>query len=311
MKQLKKLLLLLGVILSYILFVGIFFTNKVMYIRKKTNEEILEREKLLGHYKEEIYVKLPKKELTIPSPLGYNIYGEIIDVPSSHRYMIFSHGVTQNTLNSIKYMNIFLERGWNVVLYDHRRHGKSGGKTTSYGFYEKHDLKAVVDWVREQASEDAVIGIHGESMGAATLLMYAGALEDGADFYIADCPFSDLEEQLTFRLRADYKIPKMLIMPIANTFLRLRDKYSMRDVSPINVIENIENPILFIHSEPDDFIPMMMTQQLFEKKKGKKQLYLAKNGMHAMSYSENRAEYEKAVDEFLEEIGYGHEKNLS
>ncbi len=282
-----------------------------MYIRKKTNEEILEREMMLGHYKEDVYMKLPKKELTIPSPFGYNIYGEIIDVQGSNRYMIFSHGVTQNTLNSIKYMNIFLERGWNVVLYDHRRHGKSGGKTTSYGFYEKHDLKAVVDWVREQASKDAVIGIHGESMGAATLLMYAGGLEDGADFYIADCPFSDLEEQLTYRLRADYKIPKQLIMPIANTFLRLRDKYSMRDVSPINVIENIENPVLFIHSEPDDFIPMMMTQQLFEKKKGKKQLYLAKNGMHAMSYSENREEYEKAVDEFLEEIGHGKEEILS
>jgi dipeptidyl aminopeptidase/acylaminoacyl peptidase len=304
-KQFKPLFIFLGIILSYILFVGIFFTNKVMYIRKKTNEEILERETKLGHYKEDMYRKLSKKELTIPSPLGYNIYGELIDVPSSNRYMIFSHGVTQNTLNSIKYMNIFLERGWNIVLYDHRRHGKSGGKTTSYGFYEKQDLKAVVDWVREQATDEAVIGIHGESMGAATLLMYAGGLEDGADFYIADCPFSDLEEQLSYRLKSDFKIPKQLIMPIANTFLRLRDKYSISDVSPINVIENIDNPVLFIHSEPDDFIPIMMTQQLFEKKKGKKQLYVAKNGSHAMSYSDNREEYKKAIDEFLEEIGYG------
>ncbi|MFE7064272.1 alpha/beta hydrolase [Sutcliffiella sp. NPDC057660] len=310
MNQFKRLLIVLGIILSYVLFVGIFFTNKVMYIRKKTNEEILEREMRLGHYKEEVLSTLPKKELTIPSPLGYNIYGELYDVPHSKRYMIFSHGVTQNTLNSIKYMNIFLERGWNVVLYDHRRHGKSGGKTTSFGFYEKHDLKAVVDWVRDQAPADAVIGVHGESMGAATLLMYAGGLEDGADFYIADCPFSDLEEQLSYRLKADFRIPKHLVMPIANTFLRLRDKYSIRDVSPINVIENIDNPVLFIHSEPDDFIPIMMTQQLFEKKKDKKKLYVAKNGSHAMSYSENREEYEKAIDEFLEEIGYGNQQNF-
>ncbi|WP_399201832.1 alpha/beta hydrolase [Sutcliffiella deserti] len=305
MKQLKNLLIILGLILTYVLFVGIYFTNKVMYIRKKTNEEILDREMKLGHYKEEAYRKLAKKELTIPSPLGYNIYGELFDLPDSNRYMIFSHGVTQNTLNSIKYMNIFMRKGWNVVLYDHRRHGKSGGTTTSYGFYEKHDLKAVVDWVRDQAADDeAIIGVHGESMGAATLLMYAGGLEDGADFYIADCPFSDLEEQLAYRLKADFKIPKQLVMPIASTFLRLRDKYSIRDVSPINVIENIDNPVLFIHSEPDDFIPIMMTQQLFEKKKGKKQLYVAKNGSHAMSYSDNREEYEKAIDEFLEEIGY-------
>ncbi|WP_096153603.1 MULTISPECIES: alpha/beta hydrolase [Bacillus] len=302
--KLKRLFIILGTIISYILIIGLFFTNKVMYIKRKTNEEIIERETTLGHYNEQEYAKLPKKPLTIPSPFGYDIYGELIPVEGSKKYMIFCHGVTQNTLNSIKYMNIFLKRGWNAIIYDHRRHGKSGGKTTSYGFYEKHDLKAVVNRVKEIAGPDSIIGIHGESMGAATLLLYAGDLEDGADFYIADCPFSDLEEQLAYRLQVEFKVPKPLVMPIATSFLRLRDKYSLKDVSPISVIENINNPILFIHSETDDYIPVLMTQQLFEKKKGAKKLYLAKNGLHAMSYSENREEYEKTIEEFLEENNF-------
>lgn len=61
MSQLKRVFIVLGILLSYILFVGIFFTNKVMYIRKKTNEEILEKERLLGHYQEELYEKIQKK----------------------------------------------------------------------------------------------------------------------------------------------------------------------------------------------------------------------------------------------------------
>ncbi|MGY3716367.1 alpha/beta hydrolase [Sutcliffiella cohnii] len=301
----KQVIVLFAILFSYVFIVGLLFSNIVMYIRKKTTEEIIEREKNLGHYKEDEYASLPKKSLSIASPFGYNIYGELIKVNDSNRYMIFCHGVTQNTFNSIKYMNIFLKRGWNAVIYDHRRHGKSGGKTTSYGYYEKHDLKAVVDWVKKRQGQDSIIGIHGESMGASTLLLYAGGMEDGADFYIADCPFSDLEEQLAYRLKVEYKlIPKYAIMPIAKTFLRIRDKYNLKEVSPISVIENIEKPILFIHSEPDDYIPKVMTEQLFEKKKGLKKLYLAPKGQHAMSYSENREEYEKMVDEFLQEIGY-------
>ena len=45
--------------------------------------------------------------------------------------------------------------------------------------------------VKAMIGEDAILGIHGESMGAATMLLYAGTVEDGADFYISDCAFSD------------------------------------------------------------------------------------------------------------------------
>ncbi|MGQ0453143.1 alpha/beta hydrolase, partial [Bacillus sp. SS-TM] len=103
-------------------------------------------------------------------------------------FFIQSIGETVNKINSVKYANLFLKRGYNVLIYDHRRHGKTGGKTTSYGYYEKHDLKSVVDWLKNRFGTNITLGIHGESMGAATLLQYAGLVEDGADFYIADCP---------------------------------------------------------------------------------------------------------------------------
>jgi fermentation-respiration switch protein FrsA (DUF1100 family) len=207
-------------------------------------------------------------------------------------------------MNSIKYMNLFLERGFNAVIYDHRRHGESGGKTTSYGHYEKFDLKAIVDWLKAEKGPGIQVGIHGESMGAATMLLYAGILEDGADFYIADCPFSDFKEQLAYRLKAEMKLPPKLFLPVADLFLRMREKYSIADVSPISVIENIKKPILFIHSEKDDFILPTMSEALYEKKKGPKKLYLAVNGIHAQSFNENKEDYKKVIDEFLEEYVY-------
>ena len=104
--------------------------------------------------------------------------------------------MTENKINSVKYARLFERLGFNSVIYDHRRHGDSGGKTTSFGYYEKIDLKAIVDIIREEIGNDALLGIHGESMGAATTILYAGTFDDKADFHIVDCPFSDFTEQV-------------------------------------------------------------------------------------------------------------------
>ncbi|MDZ5471113.1 alpha/beta hydrolase (plasmid) [Bacillus sp. 31A1R] len=287
---------------SFIFFVatfGLYFTNRLMFLKRKDDLFILNREKEAGRLNPLHYDELPKREVLISSPFGYSLKAIVVEPYRADRYVIICHGVTENKLNSVKYMNLFLERGFNCVIYDHRRHGESGGKTTSYGYYEKYDLKAVVDWLKAEKGSSIQLGIHGESMGAATMILYAGLLEDGADFYIADCPFSDFKEQLAHRIKVELKIPSQLVIPIANIFLRMRDRYSLRDVSPISVIENIKKPILFIHSKKDDFILPSMTEALFERKKGPKKLFMAMNGVHAQSLNENKADYEKMLDEFL------------
>nr|WP_066399395.1 alpha/beta hydrolase [Cytobacillus eiseniae] len=297
-------------LLSFLLFltsIGIYFTNRLMYMRKKEDQFILDREQEAGRLDLMEYEGLPKKEILIPSPFGYNLKTVIINPNNNHRFIIISHGVTENKMNSIKYMQLFLERGFNAVIYDHRRHGESGGKTTSFGHYEKFDLKTIVDWLKEEYGSNIEIGIHGESMGAATMLLYAGMLEDGADFYIADCPFSDFREQLTYQIKRELKLPPKLILPVGDLFLRMRQKYSIKDVSPISVIENIQKPILFIHSQKDDFILPTMSKALYDLKKGPKKLFLAANGVHAQSLNENKDDYEKVIDEFLEEYVDGNE----
>jgi fermentation-respiration switch protein FrsA (DUF1100 family) len=271
-----------------------------MYMKKKDETFILKREKEAGRYKPDEFASLPKREIAISSTFGYTIKALLVEPHRSNRYIIISHGVTETKINSIKYMNLFLDRGFNALIYDHRRHGESGGKTTSYGHYEKFDLKSVVDWLKKEIGPNLKLGIHGESMGAATMLLYAGILEDGADFYIADCPFSDFRDQLAYRLKKEMKIAPRLLLPIADVFLRFRDKYSIRHVSPISVIENIKHPILFIHSQKDDFILPTMSEDLFAQAKAPKMLYLAVNGRHAQSFNENRADYERVIDEFLQ-----------
>ncbi|MDF1507512.1 alpha/beta hydrolase [Robertmurraya sp. DFI.2.37] len=294
----KALRLILSILFAF-LTVGLYFSNRIMYMKKKDDDFIIDREKSAGRLNTTSFEQLPKREILIASNFGYHLKAVVVEPHQTNKYMIFCHGVTENKFNSIKYMNLFLERGFNAVIYDHRRHGESGGKTTSYGYYEKFDLKAIVDWLRLDRGPDLLLGIHGESMGAATMLLYAGMIEDAADFYIADCPFSDFQEQLAYRLKAELKLPAKLLLPVADLFIKMRQKYSLKDVSPISVIDHIKKPILFIHSKEDDFILPTMTEALYEQKQGPKKLFIAENGVHAQSLNENKEDYAKVVDEFL------------
>ncbi|MEC0312148.1 alpha/beta hydrolase [Bacillus subtilis] len=299
----KKILLAIGALVTAVIAIGIVFSNMILFIKKKTDEDIIKRETDNGHDVFESFEQMEKTAFVIPSAYGYNIKGYHVAPHDTPNTIIICHGVTMNVLNSLKYMHLFLDLGWNVLIYDHRRHGQSGGKTTSYGFYEKDDLNKVVSWLKNKTNHRGLIGIHGESMGAVTALLYAGAhCSDGADFYIADCPFACFDEQLAYRLRAEYRLPSWPLLPIADFFLKLRGGYRAREVSPLAVIDKIEKPVLFIHSKDDDYIPVSSTERLYEKKRGPKALYIAENGEHAMSYTKNRDTYRKTVQEFLDNM---------
>lgn len=279
--------------------VGLYLSDKIMYNKKSPEEKIIEEETKTGQFfTMHDFESWAKESFALQSPFGYRIHGYYIPA-NSRKFMIFCHGVTVSLLTSIKYAKLFLRRGFNVILFDERRHGRTGGKTTSYGYYEKDDLAAVVHWVHQRFGQDILLGIHGESMGAATLLQYAGLVEDVADFYIADCPFSDFNAELRHILKTDYHLPEWPILPVTRLFIRLRDGYRLSHVSPLLGIANIEHPILFIHSKNDLFIPARMTEELYQAKPDKKQLFIAENGGHACSYSENPDAYEKALDRFL------------
>ena len=278
---------------------GFIFTNLLMYLKKKDDAFILDREITAKRFDEVWFNTVQKTEKWIDSPNGYPIKAIFLEPLETTNFVVICHGVTENKINSVKYARLFERLGFNSVVYDHRRHGDSGGKTTSFGYYEKMDLQAVVNAVHDYAGEEAIIGIHGESMGAATTILYAGTVEDHAHFYISDCAFSDFTDQLLYLMKKETPLRTRYAIKLADVFLRVRDGYSMRLVSPREAVKHIEKPVLFIHSVPDDFILPEMTKELYELKNGPKQLKLFENGPHAQSFNQNPEEYEQTVADFL------------
>lgn len=278
---------------------GFIASSKLMYLKTKDADVILEREVLAKRFDEKWYETVRKEELWIASPNGYPLKAVFLKPLDTDRTVIICHGVTENKINSMRFARLFERLGFNSIVYDHRRHGDSGGKTTSFGYYEKSDLKAIVHAIRERIGEHALLGIHGESMGAATTILYAGTYEDEANFHIVDCPYSDFSEQVLHVLRRETPLRSTMLIRIASLFLKMRDGYTLGVVSPREVVGNITKPVLFIHSLKDNFILPYMTKELYEAKKGDKMLKLFEKGGHAKSFNVNPKEYEKTVKEFL------------
>jgi len=283
---------------------GVVATNRLMYLKVKDPEVIIKRETVAKRFDKTWYEFVRKEELWIHSPNGYLLSAIYLKPLDTECTVIICHGVTENKINSIKYARLFERLGYNSVIYDHRRHGGSGGKTTSFGFYEKTDLQAIVHYIREVIGDNALLGIHGESMGAASTILYAGTYEDEANFYIVDCPFSDFTEQVLHVMRTVTPLRSTKVLRIANLFLKVRDGYTLNLVSPREVIKNVDKPMLFIHSLEDDFILPYMTLEMYEAKQGDKMLKVFDVGEHAKSYNENPKEYEETVVKFLDRFIY-------
>lgn len=285
-------------------FFGFALSNKLMYIKQKDPNFVREREISAKRFDEAWYNQHFKCELNIESPNGYPLRGILFQPLQTNNTIIICHGVTENKINSVRYAKLFERLGYNSVIFDHRRHGDSGGKTTSYGHYEKFDLDAVVKTVKAIIGDQAILGIHGESMGAATMLLYAGTIEDSADFYISDCAFTDFSILLKRLKKTELKYGSIIPIRFADFFIRLRDGYSFKSVTPAEAVKQIKKPVLFIHSIPDMFIPASMSLDLYNNKSGPKKLKLFETGAHAQSFNENMAEYENLIHEFLETFIY-------
>ncbi|MBO0602010.1 alpha/beta hydrolase [Sporosarcina sp. E16_3] len=293
-----------SVVTALLTIFGFIATNRLMFLKLKDSNFILEREIITKRFDKHWYETVRKDDMWIKSPNGYLLRAVFLKPLETARTVIICHGVTENKINSTKYARLFERLGFNSVIYDHRRHGDSGGRTTSFGYYEKIDLQAIVHAVRERIGKRALLGIHGESMGAATTILYAGTFKDEANFHIVDCPFSDFSEQILHILRKNTPIRSSMALRIANTFLKMRDGYTLNLVSPREVVRNITKPVLFIHSLEDDFILPYMTEELYEAKQGDKMLKFFSKGAHAKSFNDNPVQYEKTVLEFLGRFGF-------
>ena len=133
---------------------------------------------------------------------GLRLAGWVATPPRPRGTVALFHGMRGNRLQALVRMSFLLRAGWRCVAFDHRAHGASDGRHTSFGWYEARDVTAVAQliaarWPQEPA---AALGI---SMGAAAVC-FAAESTPVFQAFILESVYHDLASAFRQRVGCGY-----------------------------------------------------------------------------------------------------------
>ena len=283
------------VLLILVSIMGFYMANYAMTGKRQTMEEARAWQE--AHYDLSWYDPLEKTDYTVQSYDGYVLHTQFLKNPvSTNRYILISHGYTDNRFGALKYASMYMKLGFNVIVYDLRGHGINESTFCTYSARERKDLLAMIRDSRARYPDATRFGLHGESLGAATSIAVL-AEKPKVDFVVADCGFSDITPVLQGGLKGMH-LPTFLVH-VASVCAGIQFGYSFSQMRPIDSLADNTIPILFIHGAKDDFILPEHSERMKNATKGYAELHLIPGAGHAMSILTDPAAYRECVSNFL------------
>lgn len=191
--------------------------------------------------------------------------------------IIIAHGwfMTKDSKYFLDMASVF-SQNFDILTFDFRGHGKSLG-TYTFTSKEPKDLTAVVNYAKKQYKKIYLLGF---SLGGALVLIH-GAKENNVDKIIAvSAPhsFIKIENQMWKRAAWLQSLKKFEL----NRFLSIRPSLIIgKKIKPIDIVDKIKVPTLFITGELDPTIHCWHCRALFNKAICEKRYELFKNCFHA------------------------------
>ncbi len=191
--------------------------------------------------------------------------------------------------------SFFARHGYGVISWDARAHGESGGDLCTWGYYERRDVMAALEFALIDAHANRV-GAYGESMGAATILL-AAAEQPQIQAVVADSAFAAIEDMI------HVVSPYPIFRPFIKFFTELETGLKPDDVRPVDAIPRISpHPVLIIHGEADETVPPDAAQRLYTAAGEPRQLWVEAGVGHVGMLTAYPQEYESRVIGFFDEF---------
>lgn len=185
---------------------------------------------------------------------GVRLHGWWFEAVPGAPAMVHFHGNADDLRSRVHVAEMFVPRGFSVLLAGYRGYGRSDGKPTEAGLYR--DGEAALRFAGEKAGSEGRVVLYGHSLGAAVAARVASENEVGA--LIIESAFTSLADigHVVYPF-----IPRLLLR-------RLRDRFDTR-----TTIARVGAPVLVVHGTADQTVPAWMGREIYEHGTGTKEWF--------------------------------------
>ena len=248
--------------------------------------------------------EIPYQRIFIESRDGITLSAKYYQGEKDAPLILFFHGYRSSALRDGNGILLFAKKyGYHLLMVDQRGHGKSGGKTITFGIKERYDCLDWVRYINQRFGRNKEIILAGISMGASTVLMASSlGLPENVKGIVADCPYSSPKEILKTVMK-QMRFPVNVTYTTVKLSAKIFGGFDVEEHSAVEAMKYCKVPLLLFHGEEDYFVPCDMGKMCYNACHSKeKKLVLVKGAAHGMSYCVDGELYERELIAFLRQI---------
>ncbi|WP_047979815.1 alpha/beta hydrolase [Ornithinibacillus contaminans] len=310
----KKHMIILGIVIG-ILIIGLLVAGNYFYgegIKRGTdielhsesetvNAEASETALSIIEEAEEWYATQEPEILEIQSYDDLTLKaGFLKNEESSGKAVILAHGYRGKHDDMDDLVKYYYDQGFDVLMPDARGHGASEGDYIGYGWHDRLDYVKWIDLLIAEYGEEDIL-LHGNSMGAALVLMTSGEeLPSEVKGIIADSSYTTVKEELKHQMKYLYHLPSFPLLDVTSVITKVRAGYYFGEASAVEQVKKNTRPLFLIHGDADELVPTEMAYELYDAAGGEKELWIVPNAGHTKAYTVETEEFQQRLQSFID-----------
>ena len=220
-------------------------------------------------------------------------------------WVVLAHEYRANRRSMEKFGEMYARHGFNVLNVDLRGHGDSEGDYITMGWDDGQDILDWVGYLVSRFGSDIRVVLHGQSMGAASVLHAAGASSrPQLVALVADSCGSKMKDALLKSLGQANVFPPVMLYAMLRAAALLRCGFDLSKDNPIDFAHGCTVPTLFIHGAADTLVPPAQSAELYSAcPAAMKKLIVIPEAGHLGGVFVGPKHYEEELFDFLARVG--------